>query len=663
MINGMKKASASLQAFAVKADAALIRGTGPIVAAAKAIGSVVNSYFIQPFRTAGKVAKDWGGALRMVAGDRMRGMSNAFRGVAKWTRDWAEAIDMISGGRLGRVFGAVRSGLGMNLGAVAARGIAGVRSLGGGGTAGRVIAGAGRGLGVAGIRAATAGFRALTGAVQASIGVVGRLSGMLFSLPSLIAGGALAGLFVSAARGAMNLFEEVNRGKVVFGSFSAQITGLADRMAVAFGYSKRELLSGASGFADVFKGAGYSDKDVAALSEHFVKLAADMTSFRDNSFEQSLEKLHSGLSGETEPLRRLGVSVYEATIKEYAYAHGIAKVGEELTERQKIESRIAVITEKSKTALNDLGNTANSAANSVRGISGRFENLKESIGTTLVGLLMPVFQDLNVGLHAIQMAWDSSRFAADEATKATIAGANGSGEGIGLVQRTIMYAADAWRSFKINALDAIVSVTSGLVDLMDSLRTTAYLFLETGLQKKGNGFSRADYEKGIEKLQDFRRSTAKQRDEMEKTPLPSLGIADAFSAARLDIERKRAGLDLKPFEQFGMGALGEAAMAKKTTAPLDLASVKPTPAAPLAKAAEDKFASAAVAGSSEAANAVLKSRFGAGGAKSPENQTAKNTAETVALLRRMVGGSREPFEIKGLTRAQQAGAGFLGAFF
>jgi hypothetical protein len=374
--------------------------------------------------------------------------------------------------------------------------------------------------------------------------------------------------------------------------------------------------------------------------------------------------LHSGLAGETEPLRQLGMSVYDATIKEYAYTHGIARRGAELTESQKIQSRTAVITEKSSKAQGDLARTADSAANQVRSLAGRFENLKTEIGTTLVGLLMPVFQDLNIGLHAIQMAWDSSKYAADEATKSAISGTSGQAAGVGLIQRTIMYAADAWRSFKINALQAIASVTGGLIDLMDSLRTTAYLMLDTGLQKGKSGFSRADYEKGIEKLQDFKRSVNKQADEMEKTPLPSLGIADAFSAARLDIERKRAGLDLKPFEQFGVGALGEAAMAKKTTAPLDLTNIKPTPAASMAKAAEDKFASAATAGSSEVANAVLKSRFGVGGeSRSPENQTAKNTAETVALLRKMVGGSREPIEVKGLTRAQQAGAGFLGAFF
>lgn len=480
------------------------------------------------------------------------------------------------------------------------------------------------------------------GAIRLTTESLGKLIRGLISLPTLLAGGSLAGLFVSAARSAMDLFEQTNRAKIIFGAYSGEVISMSDKMAVAFGISKREFTAGASSFADIFRDAKYSEKDVAALSVHFNKLAIDMSSFYDIPIADALEKLHSGLAGNVKPLRDLGMSVYDETVKEYAYAHGIAKVGSELTSQQKIQTRAILINEKSSKAQGDLARTANSAANSVRSIAGRFENLKESIGTTLVGLLLPAFEDINVGLHAIQMSWDTSRYAADQATRDAIAGANGQAKGVGFVQRTIMYAADAWQSFKINALGAIISITGALVKLMDSLRMTAYLMLETGLQKNKTGFSRADYEKGIEHLQDFKRSLIKQKDVMEKTPLPSAGIADALSKAREDIEKNRKGLAQMP-------ALN----------PMDL-----KPQTEAAKAGEPKFASAYVAGSSEATNAILKSRFGGGvqATKAPE-QTARNTAEMVALMRRMVGGSREPVEIKGLTRSQTAAAGFLGTFF
>ena len=67
---------------------------------------------------------------------------------------------------------------------------------------------------------------------------------------------------------------------------------------------------------------------------------------------------------------------------------------------------------------------------------------------------------------------------------------------------------------------------------------------------------------------------------------------------------------------------------------LNIADVKPLKGAET-RAAEPKFASAALAGSSEATNAILKSRFGGGaGAKKAEDETAKNTATTADILKK-----------------------------
>ena len=113
-----------------------------------------------------------------------------------------------------------------------------------------------------------------------------------------------------------------------------------------------------------------------------------MASAKNVKFEDALTKIRAGLLGEAEPLRVMGVALTAARVKEEAYASGIAKRGEELTEANKVEARMQIILADSIAMHGDAANTLDSSAN-------QWVTIKAVIrdNATMLGqFFMPVFQ-------------------------------------------------------------------------------------------------------------------------------------------------------------------------------------------------------------------------------------------------------------------------------
>lgn len=112
-----------------------------------------------------------------------------------------------------------------------------------------------------------------------------------------------------------------------------------------------------------------------------------MASFYNLKPEEAFEKLKSGISGEAEPLKALGILVNDTTIKTYAYTHGIAKQGQELTEAQKVQARYGAIMEATKNAQGDLARTMDSPTNKLRIMKEQAQQIGIQFGQILIPIL------------------------------------------------------------------------------------------------------------------------------------------------------------------------------------------------------------------------------------------------------------------------------------
>jgi hypothetical protein len=137
--------------------------------------------------------------------------------------------------------------------------------------------------------------------------------------------GALTLAAGKAVQGAVNLGEQVNKTRVVFGRSGEGIVKWSETTADALGISQAAALEATGTFGNMLVPMGIARDQAAGMSKRMVELAADMASFNNASPEETLQAIRSGLAGETEPLRRFGVFLNEARIQQEAFSLGLTR--------------------------------------------------------------------------------------------------------------------------------------------------------------------------------------------------------------------------------------------------------------------------------------------------------------------------------------------------
>lgn len=217
----------------------------------------------------------------------------------------------------------------------------------------------------------------------------------------LVGAAATAGLGMMV-RHAMMVEEAENLFEVSFGKMADDARKWSDNVAESLGMAAYQVREGAGTFAVMTQSMGLSEEASASLSRNLLMLAADMASFYNLPHEEALMKLQAGLTGEAEPLKRLGVLVNETTVEQYALREGIIKTGQELTEQQKVVARYGLIMEQTEKAQGDLARTATSSTNQFRLLKAQFAEITADLG----GMLLPM---VNRGVRTINAIVDVTR--------------------------------------------------------------------------------------------------------------------------------------------------------------------------------------------------------------------------------------------------------------
>ena len=230
------------------------------------------------------------------------------------------------------------------------------------------------------------------------------------TLPLLAIGGA-------SIKMASDFEESANKSKVVFGNSAKVIEDFAKDSAISLGLSSQKAIESSATFGNLFKTMGVGTPVAADMSVKMVKLASDLASFHNIRPEDALEKLRSGLVGEAEPMRTLGVLLSENTVKLKAAELGYKAVGGQLTEQQKVMARYAIILEQTKTAQGDFSRTSDGVANSSRTVTAQFQDLGAGIGKEL----LPLAKELGGNLKGL-LGWFNDLSPSAKSTAVDIAG-------------------------------------------------------------------------------------------------------------------------------------------------------------------------------------------------------------------------------------------------
>lgn len=224
----------------------------------------------------------------------------------------------------------------------------------------------------------------------------------------------LIGVGAAASRMAMDAVESENLFEVSMGNMAGAAREWSEEMSKSLGMNSYELRNNVGMLYNMFSSMKLGEKGAYDMATGLTQLAYDMASFYNLSADEAFEKLRAGITGESEPLKRLGILIDENTIKTYAYTHGITKQGDKLTEQEKVFARYGAILEQTKNAQGDLARTMDSPSNKLRILKSRATELGIKFGE----LLLPV---LEKGIDILKRITDWL-YGMDESTRKVIVG-------------------------------------------------------------------------------------------------------------------------------------------------------------------------------------------------------------------------------------------------
>lgn len=186
---------------------------------------------------------------------------------------------------------------------------------------------------------------------------------------------------------ASDLEEVQNVVDVTFGEGAQKIEQFAKTASASYGLTELQTKQFSGTLGAMVKSMGLSEEAALEMSMGLVGLTGDMASFYNLDHETAFEKIRSGISGETEPLKALGINMSVANLEAYALTKGMKKAYDQMTEVEKVQLRYGYIMEQTADAQGDFARTQDGFANQVRLLQNNLDTMAANIGAMLIPTL------------------------------------------------------------------------------------------------------------------------------------------------------------------------------------------------------------------------------------------------------------------------------------
>ena len=194
---------------------------------------------------------------------------------------------------------------------------------------------------------------------------------------------------------ASDLVETQNVVDVTFEDSASTINKWAQEALNAYGITETKAKQYSSTLGAMLKSMGIADDQVLQMSMDMAGLAADMASFYNLDHDTAFEKIRSGISGETEPLKALGINMSVANLNAFALEKGMNKAFDKMSQAEQATLRYQYLLEATKDAQGDFARTGDSFSNEMRKLQTNLDRIKTEFGKGLLGVVTPAISLLN----------------------------------------------------------------------------------------------------------------------------------------------------------------------------------------------------------------------------------------------------------------------------
>lgn len=231
-------------------------------------------------------------------------------------------------------------------------------------------------------------------AEQSTGKIEGFFSGMLKGIAGAITAAGITKLILdfgkASIEAASDLAEVQNVVDVTFGESAREIDAWAKQAGKSYGLTETAAKRYSSTIGAMLKSQGMNENEIVGMSEDLAGLAADMASFYNLDFDTAFDKIRSGITGQTEPLKQLGINMSVANLEAFALEQGITKSYTAMSQGEQTLLRYQYLMQATADAQGDFARTSDGYANATRRVQASLETIKTKAG----GLLMYAIEPL-----------------------------------------------------------------------------------------------------------------------------------------------------------------------------------------------------------------------------------------------------------------------------
>lgn len=184
--------------------------------------------------------------------------------------------------------------------------------------------------------------------------------------------------------------EDLNLFTVSMGKYAEEAYNYAQKVSDVMGIDPAEWMRNQGVFNTIITGFGVAGDKAAFMSKNLTQLGYDLASFYNIDFESAMQKVQSGISGELEPLRRLGYDLSVARLEQERLNLGIDKSVSSMTQAEKSQLRYYAMMTQVTQVQGDMARTLENPANMLRVLRAELEQAARAVGNIFIPILTKV---------------------------------------------------------------------------------------------------------------------------------------------------------------------------------------------------------------------------------------------------------------------------------
>lgn len=229
-----------------------------------------------------------------------------------------------------------------------------------------------------------------------------QMNSFMRNMAKLVSLKAIATYLGNAAEKFNSYYEAANLFGVSMKGLTGEASTFINKMETLLGIDPTEAMNNMATIQGLTTSFGMASDKAYVLSKNLTQLGYDLASLKNIPVAESFTKIQAAISGELEPIRRLGVDLSQARLQQELLNLGYSQSVSSLSQADKAVLRYIAIMKQTTDAQGDFARTLSSPANMIRILQAQLNSLARAVGSLLYPALKSILPPLIAAVELVK---------------------------------------------------------------------------------------------------------------------------------------------------------------------------------------------------------------------------------------------------------------------